>query len=130
MTVTLITAGALGLLLVFLSSYVISGRSKFKVGIGDGGNAVMHRRMRAQANFIEHMPLALILVALIENAPIGPPWVVETLGVVLVVSRILHAQGLIASGGFSFGRFVGTSGTLLVIAAGAVLCLGRGLGAW
>jgi len=44
-------------------------------------------------------------------------------GLVLFVSRILHAYGLAGSGGFSIGRAVGTMGTLLVFLAiaGALL---------
>ena len=130
MVVTIVTAGLLGLLLLFLGGYVIAGRVAFKIDLGDGGNAAMHRRMRAQANFVEYVPMALILIALVENATIGPHWLVMALGAVLVVARVWHAQGLISSGGTSAGRFMGTNLTMLVILVGSVACLGRGLNAW
>ena len=130
MTITMITAGLLGLLLLFLGGYVIAGRVSFKVNIGDGGNEEMQRRMRAQANFVEYVPMALILIALMENATIGPHWLLIALGAVLVVGRFWHAQGLLSSSGTSPGRFVGTNMTIGVILVGAVACLGRGLGAW
>jgi uncharacterized membrane protein YecN with MAPEG domain len=130
MEVTMIAAGLLGLMLLFLCGYVIAGRSSFKIGIGDGGNPIMHRRIRAQANFVEYVPMALILIALIEYGAIGPHWLVAALGGGLVVARALHAQGLIASGGATFGRFVGTSLTMLVVLVGAVACAGRGFAAW
>lgn len=130
MTITMITAGLLGLLLLFLGGYVIAGRVSFKVNLGDGGHEEMQRRMRAQANFVEYVPMALILIALMENATIGPPWLVMALGGVLVVGRVWHAQGLLSSSGTSPGRFVGTNMTVLVILVGAVACLGRGFGAW
>lgn len=130
MTITMITAGLLGLLLLFLGGYVIAGRVSFKVNLGDGGHEEMQRRMRAQANFVEYVPMALILIALMENATIGPPWLVMALGGVLVVGRVWHAQGLLSSSGTSPGRFVGTNITVLVILVGAVACLGRGFGAW
>lgn len=130
MTITMITAGLLGLLLLFLGGYVIAGRVSFKVNLGDGGHEEMQRRMRAQANFVEYVPMALILIALMENASIGPPWLVMALGGVLVVGRVWHAQGLLSSSGTSPGRFVGTNMTVLVILVGAVACLGRGFGAW
>ena len=130
MTITMITAGLLGLLLLFLGGYVIAGRVSFKVNIGDGGNEEMQRRMRAQANFVEYVPMALILIALMENASIGPPWLVIALGGVLVVGRVWHAQGLLSSSGTSPGRFAGTNMTVAVILVGAVACLGRGFGAW
>jgi len=130
MAITMITAGLLGLLLLFLGGYVIAGRVKFKVNLGDGGKEEMQRRMRAQANFVEYVPMALILVALMENATIGPHWLLAALAVVLVVGRVWHAQGLLSSSGTSPGRFAGTNMTLLVILVGALACLGRGVGAW
>jgi uncharacterized membrane protein YecN with MAPEG domain len=130
MTITMITAGLLGLLLLFLSAYVVAGRVKFKVNLGDGGNEEMQRRMRAQANFVEYVPMALILLALMEIATIGPHWLLAALAVALVVGRAWHAQGLLSSSGTSPGRFVGTTLTVLVVLVGAVACLGHGVGAW
>ena len=130
MTVTMITAGLLGLLLVFLGCYVIAGRVSFKIGLGDGGNAAMIRRMRAQANFVEYVPIALILIALMENATIGPHWLLVTLAAALVIARLWHAQGLISSAGTSPGRFVGSALTMVIISVAGVACLGRGLDAW
>ena len=46
MQVTLMTAGALGLLLVFYSACVIAGRVKFRVPLGDGGNETLRQRIR------------------------------------------------------------------------------------
>lgn len=130
MTATLITAGLLGLLLLFLSGYVIAGRLKFKIGLGDGGNDQMRQRMRTQANFIEYVPLALILLFLVESASIGPAWLPGALGGTLVVARLWHAQGLLSSSGTSPGRFAGTNLTALVILIGALAALGRGLTLW
>ena len=130
MTATLITAGLLGLLLLFLSGYVIAGRLKFKIGLGDGGNDQMRQRMHTQANFIEYVPLALILLFLVESASIGPGWLPAALGATLVVARLWHAQGLLSSSGTSAGRFVGTNLTGLVILVGALAALGRGVTLW
>ena len=130
MNATLITAGVLALLLLFLSGYVIAGRVKFKIGLGDGGNAHMQQRMRAQANFVEYVPMALILLFLVESASIGPGWLPEALGGTLVVARLWHAQGLIASSGTSPGRFVGTNLTGLVLLVGGIAALGRGMQMW
>ena len=130
MTVTMITAGLLGLLLLFLAGYVIAGRVSFKIGLGDGGNEAMRRRVRAQANFVEYVPIALILIGLMENGAVGPRWLVVAMGAVLVVARIWHAQGLLSNSGVSRGRFMGTNLTAGVILVGAVSCIGRGVGAW
>lgn len=128
MTVTLISAGLLALLLFFLGAYVIAGRVKFKIDSGDGGLAVMRQRIRAQANFVEYVPLALILILLVEKESIGPRWLAIALGATLVIARIWHAQGLLSREGTSAGRFVGTNLTGLVILVGAAACLGRGAG--
>ena len=130
MTATLITTGILGLLLLFLSGYVIAGRVKFKVDVGDGGNEAMRRRIRVQANFVEYVPVALILIMLVESAPIGPAWLPGALGATLVIARLWHAQGLLGSSGVSAGRFMGTNLTGLVILVGALAALGRGVQLW
>jgi uncharacterized membrane protein YecN with MAPEG domain len=130
MNVSLITVGLLGLVLLLLSGYVIAGRVKFKIDIGDGGNPQMLQRIRAQANFVEYVPLALILLILVETAKIGPGWLPAAMAVALVVGRLWHAQGLLSSPGTSVGRFMGANLTVLVILVGAVATLGRGLGAW
>lgn len=130
MTVTMVTAGILALLLVFLAGYVIAGRVKFKIDIGDGGNMAMRQRIRAQANFVEYVPMALILMGLMESAAVGPRWLIVSMGATLVFARLWHAQGLLAKPGVSAGRFVGTNLTGLVLLVGAVACAGRGVGAW
>ena len=130
MRVTMITAGLLGLLLILLSGYVIAGRVKFKIPLGDGDHPEMVQRIRAHANFIEYVPLALILLMLVEYARIGPRWMTLAMGGALVVGRLLHAQGLIASAGVSASRFLGTNLTGLVIISGSVALLGRGAGLW
>ena len=130
MRISMMTAGLLGILLIALSAYVILGRVKFKIDLGDGDNAAMVQRIRAQANFVEYVPLALILLMLVEYASIGPRWLAMVMGGGLVLGRVLHAQGLIASPGATVGRFVGTNLTALVIMTGSIALLGRGAGAW
>jgi hypothetical protein len=110
------------LLLVWLSARVIKGRVVFKVDIGDGGNEEMQRRIRVQANFIEYVPLALILIYFVQQAGYSI-WIVHALGITLIVARVLHAMGLGSSSGVSKGRFLGASATFLLLLTGAVLTL-------
>ena len=112
----------LGLLLVYLSYQVVRYRVKFKIGIGDGGNAELARSIRVQGNFVEYVPIALLLISLVELAGFSA-WVVHVLGIVLLVGRIIHAQGLGASAGPSRGRFIGTTLSWVTIAVAAILCL-------
>ena len=64
--ITAITASVLGLLLIPLSVLVGATRARKQIWFLDGGDAVLLRRMRAQGNFVEYVPIALILIALVE----------------------------------------------------------------
>lgn len=107
-------AGLCGLLFIWLSWLVIKQRQRAKVGLGDGGDPDLQRAIRVHANFIEYTPFALVLLALVDVAS-APDIVVHGFGIALVLSRVLHAQGLGATAGYSRGRYFGTLGTWLVI---------------
>lgn len=96
-TVLPITSGFTALAavaLVALSMPVSLKRMKVGADTGDGGDQGLHRRIRAQGNFIEYAPLGLLAVALVEmSGPAG--WVVWTLGGLLAVGRALHAAGML-----------------------------------
>src|SRR5258708_29645303 len=62
-----VCAGLLGLLAVALLSNVGRLRGKTRIFIGDGGNAELITAMRVQANFVENVPLALILIWLVST---------------------------------------------------------------
>src|SRR5260221_11648043 len=58
--ITALYAGVLGILLVVISARISVLRAKFKVMFGDGGQDALMRAIRAQGNFIEYVPLALV----------------------------------------------------------------------
>ncbi len=101
-----IYAALLGLLLLALAGSVVRLRGKHKVGIGDGGHADLALACRAHANFIEYVPLALILLLLLEYRGV-PVWALHGLGSALFLGRVLHAWGLSRSQGTSPGRAIG-----------------------
>ncbi len=111
--VTSITAAVLALLLVPLSMRVGILRFREKIWLLDGGHPELTRRIWAQANFTEYVPLAVILLALAEigGAPTGFLWF---LGGLLVVARVVHAVSLSRSE-TSIGRGLGANGTFLVL---------------
>lgn len=111
---SILYAGLLGLLLIALSVQVVRARRRFRVGLGAGTDEGMQQAMRVQANFTEYVPYAVLLLVLAELTGL-PAAAVHGAGVLLVVSRVLHAVGLSGSPGRSFGRFYGTAGTWLVI---------------
>lgn len=125
--ITPIAAALLGLLGAGLAVVVIVQRVRLGIEAGDGGHPRMAQAVRAHANFAEHAPLGLILLALLE---IGgtPGWVVVTGAALLVVGRLLSAIGLSRSLGPSLPRQAGASATivsLLLCSVGlAVLAFG------
>lgn len=113
--ITGIYAGLCGLLLVVLYVRVSQRRLATKIGLGAGGDADLEQRTRAHANFIESVPIGLILLFLVEQSGIGSLYV-HAFGAVFLLARVLHAQGMSSSPGRSFGRFYGSIGTLIVLA--------------
>jgi uncharacterized membrane protein YecN with MAPEG domain len=108
-------AGLLGLLLIALSAQVVLARRRFRVGLGAGSETVLQQAIRVQANFVEYVPFATLLLVISEVQGL-PQVAIHAAGLVLLASRVLHAIGLSKSPGRSFGRFYGTAGTWLVIA--------------
>jgi uncharacterized protein len=116
---------ALGALLILLLVYaVVQRRMRARVGLGDGGDAVLARRIRAHGNAIETLPLGLLLLLLLELGGLAT-WALHGFGAVLLVSRMLHAWGLSRRSGTSPGRFLGMLLTLIVVLAMALTLLWR-----
>ncbi len=92
--ITSFFAALCGFMLIGLSVNVIRTRKTLRVLIGDGGQEAMQRAVRAQANFCEYIPLALILMALLEIREVND-WLLVIFGVALVVGRSAHAYSLI-----------------------------------
>lgn len=114
MQILALYSGILGLLLIYLSYNVVSHRKKFEVGIGDGDNVDLTRAIRVHGNFIEYVPIALILLAVFELNH-GHATIAHVAGISLVIGRLLHAYGLAKTHKASVGRFVGILLTWLVI---------------
>ena len=119
LSTTLFYAALLTLVLMGLSVRVVFLRRRHHVGIGAGGHPELQRAIRAHANFCEYVPLALLLLVLLEAAAAVPAGVLHVLGLALVAGRIAHAIGLNRSPGTSAGRFIGTLLTWLMLLAGA-----------
>ena len=82
-----------------LSVNVIIERRKNKVSFGDEGNRTLVRRIRAQGNFIEYIPLFLISLIGIEwigydkNIPYYLIYV-HFFGIIFILGRIFHIISL------------------------------------
>ena len=122
MVVTPLYAGLLALWFVALSVRVINRRGHYKVSLGDGGNTMLQRAIRGHANFSEYVPLALLLLGILELSRF-PGYVLHGLGATLLAARLLHGYALSFTGHFRFGRMAGAALTFAVIAIAGVLCL-------
>lgn len=91
--VTTLIACILAALLIRLSFRVIRLRRHHKVGLGSGGVDDLERAIRAQANFTEYVPIALILMACLELNG-APLWLIAILGITLIAGRVTHAKGI------------------------------------
>jgi uncharacterized protein len=89
-------AGLLALFYLGLSGWVIASRVSENVLFGDGGDASVLKRVRSHANFAEFVPLALILIGLLEAGGAGHG-LIQGLLLALLVARILHPIGMFAA---------------------------------
>jgi uncharacterized membrane protein YecN with MAPEG domain len=121
-SITAFYAGLLAILALVLGLQV--GRMRLRTGISlyDGGNKELAVAVRRHANFIENVPLALLLIMLAELNGTRVP-IVHGLGVTLLVARILHPFGLDYDRMRTPLRGIGAGLTTLVIAAGAALAI-------
>lgn len=93
LAVTPIYAAIFALMMIGLSIYVVKMRYRHRVALGDGGNAEMLKAIRAHGNFVEYVPMALILLVILEiNGESAA--VLHGFGATLVVARLCHAPGL------------------------------------
>ena len=125
MTITLLYAGLLSLWLLVLSGRVIAIRSQ-GISLGDGGNPVLLRRIRAHGNFAEYVPMILVMIGFLELSQLSSV-LIHIMGETLLVARLLHGYALSFSESFKFGRFWGTALTFLLLAVCGLLCVYQAL---
>ena len=120
--ITTVFASLLALLALVLASRVVDSRRSEKVSLGDGGNELVQRRMRAQGNFNDYVPMTVILVGLAEfqNANF---WLLAGISTAFLVARVAHGYAMAFTDGWVPGRFYGTVVTFLVIGFMALLNL-------
>lgn len=112
LSVSPIYLAILGLLFVPLTMSIGMHRIKHKIDIGDAGDKRLFRMIRCQANFVETVPLAAILLVALELSDASAV-LIHAMGATLVVSRVLHYLGLSRMGPF-LARPIGMAGTFVV----------------
>jgi uncharacterized membrane protein YecN with MAPEG domain len=116
-------AALLAPVFLWLSLRVIGLRRRLRVAIGTGSQPEIERAMRAQANFAEYVPFALILLALAEAGG-APTAIIHALGATLLTGRVAHAWGItretedfrfrVAGMGTTFGVIIGAAIAALI----------------
>ena len=122
MRITGIYAALSAILVVVLAVRVVWYRRTHKIGLGDGGDAELRKRIRAHGNATECLPLALILLLILELDQ-TTPLLLHAFGITLIVARVAHAIGVSRHSGISPGRAIGVVLTFGLLLAMAVLLL-------
>jgi uncharacterized protein len=114
---------ALALIPIFFVLWirVASQRVAANVSIGDAGNAILHENIRQHGNFIEWVPLVLILMIIAEGNGADALYL-HISGVLLVVGRLAHPFGLKAEKAIHPMRIIGNS-TNLLATLNLMICL-------
>lgn len=120
--ITALYAAIMAAMLLALSANVIMGRFKYKIVIGDNANNDMNQRIRMQGNFIEYVPMLLMIMLILELNNMHE-WMLHSFGITLIVARALHAYGLSTTSGLSIFRFSGTVLTFSLFIYGIITCL-------
>lgn len=93
MTITGLYASLLFFLYFKLTRNVINLRKKNNIVLGDGKNKLLQMAMRAHGNFIEYVPMGLILMGVLELNKMNK-LIVFVLGAFFLAGRIYHAASL------------------------------------
>ena len=115
-------AALLTFLYIYLSVRVMRGRQDAGVAIGTGGNAALERRIRVHANFAEYVPLALILLVLMELRG-NAAWYLHLLCLALLAGRAAHAWGVSQEPDDMRARGAGVLLTVAVLAVASLSLL-------
>ncbi len=95
--ITALYAALSGLLVLALAFNVVRYRFGRGISLGDGGDARITRAVRAHGNAVEYIPLALILIGLLEGNNANA-WALHLYGALLVLGRVAHAWGMTGPG--------------------------------
>ena len=121
LTTTLLYAAILALFALGLSFKAGGMRGKAGVSVlyGDPVNMDLVEKVRRHQNFLEYVPMILILMGGIELSGGSITWL-HAFGIILIVSRAAHAIGLKHDNMAHPGRLIGMIGTVgvTVVAAG------------
>ncbi len=120
--ITGIYAAVFAIFQIVITLKIVELRHAEKVSLGDGGVEAVNRKIRGHGNFTETVPMALVLMLIAELSG-SPFWCIHALGLLMVVSRVMHYAGVTTGTGHGKFRKNGMRLTALVFVLGALLCL-------
>lgn len=127
--ITLMYASVFALFALVLSfrAGTYRGKAGISVLFGSPPNMDLAERVRAHQNFLEYVPMILIVMGAIE-ANGGSAMFLYVIGDLLFIARIAHAIGLKHDNIAHIGRLIGAGGTALItlVAAGYGLWIATG----
>lgn len=118
---TLIFAAIFGTLHVIFTARVGLYRGINKISLGDGGDKVLLKRIRAHGNFTENVPIGLILLLLNELNGLPEKYLI-LLGSLFLLARVVHYATIVARLPL-FIRPLSMAVTLGVILASSILLI-------
>lgn len=123
--ITLMYASIFALFALVLSFRAGGFRGKTGISVlhGDPPNLELAERVRVHQNFLEYVPMVVIVMGAIELNG-GSSMFLYVVGDLLIIARIAHAIGLKHDNMGHKGRLIGAGGTLLIT---VVVC---GYGIW
>ena len=115
-TLTYASIFALFALVLSFRAGTYRGKSGVSILYGDPVNLELAQRVRVHQNFLEYIPMALIVMGATEVSG-GSRMFLLVVGALLIVTRIAHAVSLKHDNLAHKGRLVGSGGTALVTLA-------------
>ena len=94
-SISLALAAVFGLLHVIFTLRVGNYRFNSKISLGDGGDRELRNRVRAHGNFIENVPIALLLI-LLNDLDGAQDSTLVVMGSILLASRLTHYLTIVA----------------------------------
>lgn len=116
MTLTTTTLYAIALIPIWLVLWirVTSIRSAIGCSIGDAGDMKLLQKIRQHGNFIEWVPLVLLMMLLAEAQGTDALWL-HAAGALLLIGRLAHPFGLKIDNVGHPLRYVGNGTNLLAV---------------
>ena len=108
----------IAIIFLVLTTRIIKIRKNTKISIGDANNPLLQRAIRAQSNFCETCPIALILMFIAESNG-AASWLICFCAITLILGRISHAYGISfvnENFGFRIGGMILTFASILTLA--------------